>query len=108
MSASISTLQIADSDKRNFITAIIWSETENLSGEFEVSIFYSGHSDRFDLVIKPPKGEVIAKPLYAKQGDLTLAVFRIRLRELLKCFDLSDFRSSLQAPFRIFSKIVGI
>jgi hypothetical protein len=84
MPASISTLEIADSDKRNFITAIIWSETENLSGKFEVSIFYSGHSDRFDLVMKPPQGEAIAKPLYAKQGDLTLAVFRIRFRELLK------------------------
>ena len=108
MPASISTLQIVDSDKRNFMAAIIWSETENLSGEFEVSIFYSGHSDRFDLVIKPPKGEAITKPLYAKQGDLTLAVFRARFRELVNIFDRSDFRSNLQAPFGLFSKIFRI
>ena len=83
MPASISALQIVDPDKRNFITAIIWSETENLSREYEVSILYSGHKDRFDLVIKPPQGEAIARRLYAKQGDLALAVFRTRFRELL-------------------------
>jgi hypothetical protein len=84
MPASIATLQIVDSHKRNFIIAIIWSETENLSSEYKVSILYSGHNDRFDLVIKPPQGEAIIKPLYAKQGELTLAVFRTRFRELLK------------------------
>jgi|WetSurSiteA1Bulk_404760.scaffolds.fasta_scaffold11796_1 hypothetical protein len=106
MPASISTLQIADSDKRNFITAIIWSETENLSGEFDISIFYSGHGDRFDLVIKPPKGEAITKQLYAKQGDLTPAIFRACFHELLKILDRSDFRSGLRVPFRLSSKIL--
>ena len=86
MPASISTLQIPDVDIKDFIAAIVWAETENLLSELEVSIYDCGHSDRWDLVIRDPKGKSAISPLFASRGDFALSAFRTNLRELLERF----------------------
>ena len=84
MSATVSSLQIADSETRENIQAIIESESGNLSSEHEISLMAIRNSDLWVLRVRRPDGSEILTQLYGNQGEHTLAGFRIRLRELFK------------------------
>ena len=84
MSAAIFTLQIADRYTKERISEVVKLEAADLSNEYEVSIIDSRRDDTWELRIKRPDGSKITSQLHRDLGDLTPAVFRIRLRELLK------------------------
>ena len=84
VSATVSSLQIADSETRENIQAIIESESRNLSSEHEISLMAIQNSDLWVLRVRRPDGSEILKQLYGNQGEHTPAGFRIRLRELFR------------------------
>ncbi len=84
MSASVLNVQIANSDARKRISAIIWAETHDLSREYEISLTDMQNNNAYELLIKSPDGNKVARNLQDSLGDLCPAVFRHRLRELLK------------------------
>jgi hypothetical protein len=84
MSVHIMALQINNRDTSQRIAEVIRSETAKLADEYEVSIFNDVPNNSWNLVIRQPHGDAVTRPLYGNQGDLAPAIFRVRLRELLK------------------------
>ncbi len=84
MPAAIPTVQIDNPAARERIATIIWAETLDLSNDYEVSIIDTQRNDIYELWIKLPDGSKVSRNLQSAMGDLTPAVFRIRLRELFK------------------------
>ncbi len=84
MPAAILNLQIDNRDTRERISDVIKSESLDLSSEYEVSVVDVRREDLWDLWIKRPDGSRISRQLCGDLGELTPAVFRIRLRELIK------------------------
>ncbi len=78
-------VQIANPDARERIFAIIWAEESyDLSNEFEISITDTQRNNVYELLIKSPDGNKVSRNLQGGMGDLTPAIFRLRLRELFK------------------------
>jgi len=84
VSATVSSLHIADSETKKNIQAIIESESGELSSEHEISLVAIRNSDLWVLRVRRPDGSEILKQLYGNQGEHTPAGFRIRLRELFR------------------------
>ncbi len=84
MSASILNVQIANPDARERILSIIWAESLDLSKECEISVTDTQRNNVYELLVKLPDGNKISRNLQGNLGDLSPAIFRLRLRELFK------------------------
>ena len=84
MPTVVTKLQVANQNTRERIQQIIEAESADLSGEYSVSIIDSRDGDIWELSIKRPDGSEVSMQLHADMGDLSPAVMRIKLRELLK------------------------
>ncbi len=70
--------------KRERIFAIIWAESYDLSNEFESSITDTQRNNVYEILIKSPDGNRVARNFQCGLGYLPPAIFRLRLRELFK------------------------
>ena len=84
MFASIYELQISNPETKKRIIEVIQTETIGLSNDHVVSIIATPANDTYDFWIQQPDGRRITTQLHEDLGELTPAVLRIRLRELLK------------------------
>ena len=87
MSASILEVQISNLETKKRIIEVIQTETiglSNVSNDHVASIINTHTNDIYDFWIQGPDGERISTQLHEDLGELTPAVFRIRLREFLK------------------------
>jgi hypothetical protein len=84
VSVSILELQISNPDTKERIAEVIHRETIGLPDGYAVSILDAQRDDVFDLWVKEPDGGTFSMQLHDDLGELTPAVFRIRLRELLR------------------------
>ncbi len=84
MPAVVADLQVTNQHTRERIQQIIESESSDLSDEYSVSIIDCRNDDIWELWIERPDGSKVSMQLHADMGDLTPAVMRIKLRELLK------------------------
>jgi hypothetical protein len=83
MPAAIATLQVTNPHTRERIQQIILSESSDLSGKHLISIIDSRMDDIGELRIERPDGGKASLQLHADIGDLTPAIIRIKLRELI-------------------------
>ncbi len=84
MSAAIRLLQISNPETKKRISAAITGESSSLSSDYEISLFNSRENDIWELWITRPDGSRITSQLNGEIGEMTAAVFRVRLRELIK------------------------
>ncbi len=84
MSATVSSLQIADPETRKHIQSIIESESGMLSSDYQISLVAILHSDLWVLRVKRPDGIEKSKQFYGNHGEHTPAGFRIRIREFFR------------------------
>ncbi len=84
MPAVLKILQMNDSHNRKGIVEAIRAETDAVPISCMVSILDTGDGKTWDLVIKSSEGAEVGRTLRESEGELVPAVFRIRLRELIK------------------------
>ncbi len=84
MPAAIANLQVSNPYTKERIQQVIDLESAELSDEYSISIIDCAESDIWELWIERPDGHKLTLQLHADMGDLTPAIIRIKLRELIR------------------------
>ncbi len=84
MPTPIVKVQIANPDERERIFSTIRPESLDFPKQYEISIAATQRGSVYEILIKSPDGNKVSRNLQESLGDLSPAIFEIRLRELFK------------------------